>query len=161
MLAARVVVTRSLMGPVAESKLRARGIRALCPMYSREVRHARSTLVKSYPLYSMYMFAWVEDDQLRDILAVRECVDVLRKVGDKRAMGVVSDAVISMISNEPVLEEVVAGDSVSITHGRWEGFKGVCSAVEAERVYLMFQMLGQSVELPFARSQISKTLRTG
>jgi transcription antitermination factor NusG len=107
------------------------------------------------------MFAWVEDDQLRSILAVRECVDVLRKVGDKRAMGVVSDDVIARISSVPELESFVPGDEIVIRAGRWEGFKGVCASSDAERVTLMFKLLGQDVELPFPISQVSKTLRTG
>lgn len=160
-VSARVVVVRSLLGPVAEKKLRARGIRALCPMYSREVRHARRTETKSYPLYSCYMFVWVEDDELRRVLAVRECVDVLRKVGDARAMGVVSDDVIACISGAGVFQEYKPGDRISITHGRWEGLNGLYQRSEGERVMLLFKLLGREVEMPFQRSETSKTLETG
>lgn len=157
-VAARVVVTKSLLGPVAEKKLRARGIRCLCPMYSREVRHARKTLVKSYPLYSMYMFAWIEDDALRSVLAVPECVDVLRRAGDKKAMAIVPDDLIAAISSAPLFEDFEPGDELSVVHGRWEGFKGLCARTEEERVFLLFSVLGQRMEMPFHRSQVSKTL---
>lgn len=162
MIAARVVVVRSLLGPVAEAKLRARGIRALCPMYPREIRRARRVEVRLYPLYSTYMFAWVEEDQMRSILAVHECVDVLRKAGDRwRSMAVVPDNVISALSYQKGLENFELGDRVSVTHGRWEGLTALYSHSQEERVFLLFQMLGREVELPFHRSEISKTLLTG
>lgn len=156
MLAARVVVVKSLLGPVAERKLRARGIRAVCPMYSREIRHARRTEIKQYPLYSTYMFAWIEDDALRSVLAVSECVDVLRKAGDTRSMSIVPDHVIDALScvAAPLIFE--RGERVEISHGVWEGFQALYHSSHDERVRLLFQMLGQPCEMEFPLSQIRK-----
>lgn len=158
MIAARVVVVQSLLGPVAERKLNGRGIRCLCPMYSREVRHARRVEIKSYPLYSRYMFAWAHDEQLREILAVRECVDVLRKIGQPRELAIVPQAVIDALSYEPVLNNLEPGDRVSVRHGKWEGLSGLYSRSEQERVFLLFHMLGKQVEMPFHYSEVSKNL---
>lgn len=159
MLAARVVVTQALGGPAAERKLRARGIKALCPMYSREVRHARRTELKSYPLYSRYMFAWLEDDQLREVLSIRECFNVLRKAGSPRELAIVPDRVIEAldycgIENRPF----AVGEELIVKHGNWEGVCGLFSRDEDERVFLLFKMLGREVEIPFHRHEVGKTL---
>lgn len=160
-IAARVVVVQSLCGPLVERKLLARDIRALCPMYSREVRHARRTEVKSYPLYSRYMFAWVEDEDLRSVLSVRECVDVLRKAGDQRALAVVPDHVIAALDYRAETRPFEEGEELVIRHGRWEGLHGLYSHSEEERVVLLFRLLGREVRMPFHRSEVSKTLYAG
>lgn len=155
-IAARVVVVQSLLGPVAERKLRGRGIRALCPMYSREVRHARRTEIKSYPLYSRYMFAWVDDDQLREVLSVAECIDVLRKAGSPRELSIVPDHVIEMISGVSTPLHFERGERVEISHGKWEGMQALFHEREDQRVTLLFQMLGRECPMQFHISEIRK-----
>lgn len=155
-VAARVVVTQSLAGPSVEARLRGAGIRALCPMYSREVTHARRTERKMYPLFATYMFAWVEDDALRSVLSVRGAVDVLRKAGDHRALAIVPDVLISALSCEAAPLIFECGERVEVSHGRWEGFKGLYHSSHNERVKLLFQMLGRECVMEFPLSQIRK-----
>lgn len=153
MLSARVVVCRSLSGPAIVSRYASVGVKAICPMYSREVRHARRVETREYPLFSCYLFAWAEDDEFRRLMSVRDTVDVLRRVGDSRSMGAVSAEVIVALSCDAPALDYKVGDGVEITHGRWEGYRGVYAREENERVYLLFKMLGREFEMPFHRTQ--------
>lgn len=161
MIAARVVVTHSLAGPRVEKRLLDRGIRALCPMYSREVRHARRTEVKQYPLYSRYMFAWVHDDQLREVLSVNETVDVLRRAGNSKSLAIVPDAIIRALTLPDDVTEFKEGDEVTVAHGQWQGLNGLFSKRESDRVTILFSMLGHRVPYDLHYTQIRMRERLG
>lgn len=157
MLAARVVVTQTLSGAAVASRLEDRGIRTFIPTYTREVTHARRTVVKTYPLFSRYLFAWLPDDGLRTALSVRGCVDVLRRAGSTR-MAIVSDAVLASLG-EPVAEAVHVGDTVRVLRGQWKDLRGTVDAIENARVVLLYSMLGAQMKLPFPMRDVAQDFR--
>lgn len=146
MLAARVVVTQTLSGSAVASRLEDRGIRTFIPTYTREVSHARRTTLKTYPMFSRYLFAWLDEDQARLALDTRGCVDVLRRAGSNR-MAVVSDAVLAGLG-APAPETFNIDDAVTVMRGQWKDLQGTVAALEERRVILLYSMLGAEMRLP-------------
>jgi len=154
MLAARVVVTQTLNGSSVAARLEDRGIRTFIPTYTREVTHARRTVVKTYPMFSRYLFAWLHDDQMAEALHIRGCVDVLRRAGSNR-MAIVPDYVLASLG-EPTPEEFNLEDSVTIIRGQWKDLTGKYVRTENARVVLLFQLLGRDVEMDFAARDVTR-----
>ena len=153
LIAARVVVTGALNQNAVAARFEDRGFKTFQPVYEREVRHARKTVRKTYPMFSRYLFAYLDDCHLRDALNVRGCVDVLRKAGSQR-MAVVPDAVLASLG-APGAEEFQCGELATVLRGQWKDLSGVVDAVEKMRVTLLFSMLGTEMRLPFRAQDLT------
>lgn len=128
------------------------GVRAYAPTYMREIHHARRIERRRCALYGRYIFAWIEEGQLRTVLKTRGVVGVLRKAGSLEPH-TLDDAIVEACGLPEVMDFNI-GDSVMIRGGRWDGLTGLFDKREDRRITVMLSMLGQRVPYQFDASQV-------
>lgn len=126
-------------------------IHNLVPTYSREIRHARRTEVRRFPLFPRYLFARVDlnDHQWKKIHRVR---------GVRHVLGIptpVPDAIVQALGG--CIVDLKTGDRVRFRGGPYEGIEAVFKFREGEKVTLEIKFMGKDVEICALRGDIEKS----
>lgn len=135
---------------VSQGLLR-KSIANIVPTYTREVRHARRTDVRKFPLFPRYLFADVDldDHAWKQVYQVR---------GIRRVLGMptsVCDSVVRALGGCQV--DLKPGDKVRFRGGAYEGIEAVFRFREGENVTLEINFMGRDVEICAKRGDIEKS----
>lgn len=152
---ANVVELSTVNTEALANRLRSEGIRAYAPTYSAEIRHARRVEIRRLPLYGRYIFAWIEEGQLRSVLKTRGVASVLHKAGSIEP-AVVDDRIVELCGYVEAVTDFNRGDEVMVRGGRWDGLCGLFHKREDRRITIMLSMLGKTVPYEFDASQVIK-----
>lgn len=152
---AHVLETSSLDTMLMPARLADVGVRCYVPTYTREVRHARRCESRLMPLYGRYVFAWFPIEEMRLVLKTRGVHSVLRRAGNDLP-AVVSDAVIDTIKCTTNVDEFLLNDKLQVIAGRWKGLNGLFGKREADRITVLFSILGQQQAFDFHVSQVMR-----
>ncbi len=126
-----------------------------CPMVSKTRRHARKTEMVRRPLFPSYLFVRlnVQCSQWRPLLSTRG-VQSLVKFGERLGevpLGFISDLRAhedSGVLDQLIQPKVAPGDKVEIMDGPFKNLIAqVVSLPEKDRVWLLLDMMGQSVRI--------------
>lgn len=153
LLMANVVELSTVNTVALADRLIAEGIRAYAPLYNAEIRHARRVEIRRLPLYGRYIFAWIDEGQLRSVLKTRGVVSVLHKAGSIEP-AVVDDRIVELCGYVESVTDFNRGDEVMIRGGRWDGLCGLFDKREDRRITIMLSMLGKTVPYEFDASQV-------
>lgn len=146
-----VVVETIHLHELSVSKgLQRKSISNLIPTYSREVRHARRTEVRRFPLFPRYLFAHVDldDHHWKQIYTVR---------GVRSILGMptpVTDAIVKALGG--CIIDLKFGDRIRFRGGAYQGIEAIFKFRDGEKVTLEIKFMGKDVEVHALRGDIEK-----
>lgn len=148
-----VIETVSLAENRVGSELMRLGSQVFIPTYEREIRHARRVEMRRLVLFPRYIFSDCPD--VGRIMRIRGVVGVLRRAGSQK-LAIVPVDLLKALRGPDVNTDVVIGDEAVVMSGYWEGLRGVVKKTDAERVTLLFSLLGRDVMKDFSRKCVTR-----
>lgn len=145
---------------VALGNIERQGYQAYCPLIRRSRSHARKLDTVLRPLFPCYVFVKLDEriPQWRPLLSTRGVKSVVR-FGER--LGRVPECIIEQMRSysesesdaalEPAAPRFAPGEQVKIVDGPFKDFIArVLSATETDRVWLLLDLMGQSVRAQHA-----------
>ena len=139
--------------------------RFVCPLEKEIVVVRNKKVVREKVLYSGYLYfesnRQLEDDELKVIAGIQ---NIMAMGGDRRPV-LLNKTDIRRILKDETLEEHIEskkliykiGDTIKVTDGPFNGFNGIISEMNGEKVTIEVKIFGRNSNVELTLSQIEKS----
>lgn len=139
--------------------------RFVCPLEKEMVVVRNKKVVREKVLYSGYLYFEATKKLEKDDLKVVASIQNIMAMGGDRTPILLSQSDIKRILKDETLEEHIEskkliykiGDTIKVTDGPFNGFSGIISEMNGEKVTIEVKIFGRNSNVELTLSQIEKS----